>query len=78
MDHVAGRGEETTHGFSAVDLLEVVDNGSTAPGVATFATEFHERKFCVCVFRKRCPNLLSVCSFIFSQEDLQNIEIKVC
>ena len=56
MDHVAGRGEGTTHGFSAVDLLEVVDNGFTAPGVATFATEFHERKFCVCVlFAKGVP-----------------------
>ena len=46
MDHAGVQGEGTTHCFSAVDLLEVVDNGFTAPGVATFVTEFHEFNSC--------------------------------
>ena len=36
----AGRGEETTHKFSAAGLSEVVDRGFTVQGVGDFVTEF--------------------------------------
>ena len=39
MDLGASGGEETTHGSSAVALLEVADRGSTVQGGATFATK---------------------------------------
>ena len=37
-DHAARQGEETTPSFSAANLLEVEDRGSTALGVVDFVT----------------------------------------